>query len=183
MRFTKSLSIVGLAAALLALVIVSAAFATEKTNPTSGAVCGTCRGIGGGAINAIAGLLGMDAADIRTERQNGRSLADIADEKGVSENKLVDTIYEARKAQLDARVKAGELTQEQADAIASATKDSIKNRVESSDTGGCSVGGGGVGAGGCGGNGGSGSGGCGGGAGGGNCSGYGPGVAGAGEEI
>lgn len=64
---------------------------------------------------AVEKLLGMTAAQIRAERLAGKSLVQIAQSKNVTEQKLVSTILEARKAELDRLVAAGRLTRAQAD--------------------------------------------------------------------
>jgi hypothetical protein len=58
----------------------------------------------------------MTADQIRAERLAGKSLAQIAAAKGVSEDRLVESMLAARKKLLDDRVAAGTVTQAQADA-------------------------------------------------------------------
>ena len=98
-------------------------------------------GMGGGpwggvsASDSVTKLLGIDAAQIVEQRQDGQSLADIAKTKGVDEAKLVDTITADRKAQLDALVKAGTLTQAQADLMLERMQTQIKTAVERTTVG------------------------------------------------
>lgn len=71
-----------------------------------------------GPGQAIADLLGMTPQEIRTEFQAGKSLAQIAEAKGVSRDTLKAKILETQKARLDAAVAAGRMTAEQAQQIA-----------------------------------------------------------------
>jgi hypothetical protein len=69
---------------------------------------------GGGEV---ASILGITPEQLRTEFQAGKSLAQIAQEKGISRDTLKQKLLDARKAQLDAAVQAGKLTAEQRDQI------------------------------------------------------------------
>jgi hypothetical protein len=69
---------------------------------------------GGGEV---ASILGMTPEQLRTEFQAGKSLAQIAQEKGISRDTLKQKLLDARKAHLDAAVQAGRLTAQQRDAI------------------------------------------------------------------
>ena len=71
-----------------------------------------------GPSQAIADLLGMTPQEIRTELQAGKSLAQIAEAKGVSRDTLKAKILETQKARLDAAVAAGRMTAEQAQQMA-----------------------------------------------------------------
>lgn len=82
---------------------------------------GTCLGLGpgpsrslGGMITTLSNTLGIDAAQLRAERQAGKSLADIAAEHGIDKSTLVDKVTAERKKLLEDRVAAGQITQEQA---------------------------------------------------------------------
>jgi hypothetical protein len=88
-----------------------------------------------GQPDEVATLLGMTAEEIQAERLAGKSLAQIAATKGVSEDKLVSTILDARKADLAALVAAGKLTQAQADLMADHMADMIKTLVERTGVG------------------------------------------------
>jgi len=59
-------------------------------------------------------LLKIDAATLHQELRAGKSLADIAKEKGVDRQKVVDLLVAQQKARLAQAVKDGKLTQEQA---------------------------------------------------------------------
>lgn len=63
---------------------------------------------------AIATYLGIDANTIMTERQAGKSMVQIAQAHGKSEQDLYRFVQEKRKAQIDQLVKDGKITPEQA---------------------------------------------------------------------
>ncbi|SEO68745.1 hypothetical protein [Paenibacillus sp. OV219] len=77
-------------------------------------------------INAAAApVLGMSDVELNTVLQEGnnKSLADLATDRGVDVQKVIDAVKQAIINDLNASVKAGDLTQEQADkAIADAAK-------------------------------------------------------------
>jgi hypothetical protein len=66
---------------------------------------------GGGELATI---LGISQEQLRTEFQAGKSLVQIAQEKGISRDTLKAKILDARKAQLDAAVAAGRISADQA---------------------------------------------------------------------
>lgn len=72
---------------------------------------------GGGNLDTVATALGMTADELRTELQSGKTIADVAAEKGVA----VETITAAVKAELQTHlaeeVASGEHTQAEADQI------------------------------------------------------------------
>jgi hypothetical protein len=65
----------------------------------------------------LATILGITPEQLRTEFQAGKSIAQIAQEKGISRDTLKQKILDARKAELDAAVQAGRLTAAQRDQI------------------------------------------------------------------
>lgn len=74
------------------------------------------------AGQAVADVLGMTPEQLRTEHQAGKSLAQIAQEKGVSRDDLKAKLLEAHKTRIDAAVAAGQMTAEQGQqALARAT--------------------------------------------------------------
>ena len=93
--------------------------------PGSGAGMAAGRGMGqrGGAPtwagqpDEVEKMPGMTDDQIRAERLAGKSLAQIAQEKGVSQDKLISAILDAKKADLDKLVADGKLTQAQADVV------------------------------------------------------------------
>jgi lambda repressor-like predicted transcriptional regulator len=66
-------------------------------------------------MNDIAKLLGMTLDQIWAERVQGKTLADLAKEKGVDTQQLVDALVASQKTMLDQAVADNRLTQAQAD--------------------------------------------------------------------
>ncbi|MEZ5177996.1 MAG: hypothetical protein R2746_06840 [Acidimicrobiales bacterium] len=63
---------------------------------------GPGRGFGGGAeLDAAAKALGISADDLRTALRDGKSIADVAKEKGVDKQKVIDAMVAAAEARLD----------------------------------------------------------------------------------
>ena len=76
--------------------------------------------------DAIANALGITGQELWDARAAGKSIADLANEKNVDLTKVVDAALAAHTAQLDAAIKAGTVTQTQADAM----KAPMKGRIE-----------------------------------------------------
>lgn len=68
-----------------------------------------------GRLDAAAGYLGLTEAQLHSELESGKTLAQIAKEHGKSADGVVNALVDAAKQKLDAAVKAGRLTQAQAD--------------------------------------------------------------------
>jgi polyhydroxyalkanoate synthesis regulator phasin len=83
----------------------------------------------GDELAAAADYLGLTPAQLRTELESGKSLADVAKAQNKSVDGLVQALYDARKKDLDAAVKAGKLTQAQEDAILADLKSRLTDRV------------------------------------------------------
>jgi ribosomal protein S20 len=73
-------------------------------------------------LDAAASYLGLTEAQLRTQLANGKTLAQIANDRNKSVSGLVDTMTAAAKKQLDAAVAAGRLSQQQADRVLSDLK-------------------------------------------------------------
>ncbi len=78
---------------------------------------------------AIADKLGMDGRALRRELR-GKTLAAVAEEKGVSLDDLTKAALDTRKAALDDMVKDGHITQAQADVAFSNFRDHLNKCVE-----------------------------------------------------
>ncbi|MGE0877138.1 MAG: hypothetical protein AB7O61_00690 [Acidimicrobiia bacterium] len=77
---------------------------------------GAGMGVGRGqAITAAAGALGVSEADLKTALQSGKSLADVAADKGVDVQKVIDAIVAAEKTEIEQAVTDGKITRDQAD--------------------------------------------------------------------
>jgi hypothetical protein len=114
--------------------------AADDTTPTGGFGPGVNR-VCSSMIDGVADFLGLTTDQVREERQSGKSLFEIANEKGVSKDKLLDQMLEQRKAQLDDLVKQGKLTKDQANQYLDQMKDRMGTMVERSETGGPGFGG------------------------------------------
>ena len=134
------------AAAVLAL---GAGAAAAQTPPVAGrGPFGMGRGLGpgmaagagvgmgfGGASDALLERLGLTAEQLYAERRAGKSLAQIAQAKGVDRAALITLLYDEHKARLAEVVKAGRLTQEQADAMLAVMKTRIETEVDDTTIG------------------------------------------------
>lgn len=80
-------------------------------------------------MTVAAEKLGLTEAELRTELQSGKSIADVAEEKGVDTQVISDAYLQQLKADLDAQVADGSLTQEEADAKLQAKTDALPDRL------------------------------------------------------
>ena len=84
---------------------------------------------GFGQLDAAATYLGLTQAELRTQLAGGKTLADVAKAQGKSVDGLVSALVAAEKADLDAAVKAGRLTQAQADQVLANAKQRFTDMV------------------------------------------------------
>ena len=88
---------------------------------------------GGGRFlspEATAKVLGITVDALRTAEQSGKTLAQIAADKGISRSDLISRLVAAAKTQLAADLKAGRLTQAQHDAAVADLTTRITDRVD-----------------------------------------------------
>lgn len=78
------------------------------------------------AREALALLFDLTVDDMRASLRAGSSLADLADAAGVDKQQIIDHLVDAATTQLDERVAAGQLTEDQAAARA----DKVTERAE-----------------------------------------------------
>ena len=125
--------------AILGATMVGAALAQGPT-PTQ-VPFGIGRHMGNGSVggpawggqatrDVVSKLTGLKVEDIQAQRQAGKSLAQIAQAKGVATDKLVAEILAAKKSVVDGLVKDGKLTQSQADAMVANMQAQVKTAVE-----------------------------------------------------
>ena len=69
------------------------------------------------SMTAVAGYLGLTEAELHTQLESGKTLAQIAKDKGKTVDGLEKAIVAEAKKSLDAAVKAGTITQAQADGM------------------------------------------------------------------
>lgn len=152
--------------------VVSGFAASSGSTSTTGSVVAACgaaglrlgatmRESGGRLLDVVAKLTGQTTDEVAAERQAGKTFTQIAADKNVSSASVVDEAMKVRATVLDAKVKSGDITQEQADAALANMKTRLADRVNSVNTGCNGAGGGGGMGGGRGAGGGCGGGGCG----------------------
>lgn len=78
----------------------------------------------------IAAALGITVEELRTERQAGKTLVQIAEAKGLSRGTLVDRLVAAAEAELAEKVTAGKLTQAEADERKAGLRERIERLVD-----------------------------------------------------
>lgn len=66
-------------------------------------------------LSNLATVLGLSTAELQTQLQSGKTLAEIATAQSVDVSKVIDSIVADAMSKLDAEVKAGDLTQTEAD--------------------------------------------------------------------
>ncbi len=76
-------------------------------------------------LDPIAHALGITTDELRSDLQNGQSIADIAKAKNVDLNTVVGALVKDAQSKLDQAVKDEKLSQDQADAIAANLKERI----------------------------------------------------------
>ena len=75
------------------------------------------------AVHAVVGTTGITQEELRTALQDGQSIAEVAQSKGVDPQVVIDAMVAEVKAHLDEEVASGEHTQEEADEfLANATQ-------------------------------------------------------------
>lgn len=110
----------------------------EQATAPASAGCGTgvrlgaaVRDAGGRLVDSVAKLTGMKVDEVAARRAEGESLSAIADSKGVSSEEVVTETLAVRRELLDGKVKAGALTQDEADAALERMEIRLTERVES----------------------------------------------------
>ena len=81
-------------------------------------------------LAAAATYLGVTEAELRTSLEGGKTLADVAKEKGKSAAGLVDALVADETKELDAAVTAGKLTKAQRDALVANAKQRFQDLVD-----------------------------------------------------
>jgi len=124
--------LVGISVVLVALVIFGAGFLFAQSQTVSAAALPQFLGFrgmmggrgagGGGQVHeyveqALADKLGMTKADLETQLFNGKSMYQVALDKGIADKDVPALLGEVHKTGLDKAVKDGLLTQAQADGM------------------------------------------------------------------
>ncbi len=84
---------------------------------------------------AVTQLLGMTQEEIQAQRLEGKSLVQIADTKKVTAEQLTEAILAAKRDQIQERVTAGTLTQEQADLMLQTMQQNVVRAVNRTSVG------------------------------------------------
>jgi hypothetical protein len=87
-------------------------------------------GRGGMQLSTIATALGMTEADLRTELQAGKSVADVATSKNVAIDTVINAIVTAEQTRLQQAVTGGKLTQAQADTLLANLKLTLPSQLQ-----------------------------------------------------
>jgi alkylated DNA nucleotide flippase Atl1 len=90
----------------------------------------TNAGTYGAVHDAIANAVGITPQELRDARAAGRTVAELAADKNVPLQTVVDAAVAAHSAQLDAAVQAGTLTQAQADAMTQLTRSRMQAQLQ-----------------------------------------------------
>lgn len=101
---------------------------------------GICSGMGmgrnGGSLAAtVTDLLGISKSDLAAARQAGKSLNDIASEKGVSQEQMVNNVLAKRQQNLAQALQEQKITQEQYNQCVQQMKENIEQNLARTETG------------------------------------------------
>ena len=80
-------------------------------------------------LDAAAKALGITTDDLKSALRDGKSIADVAKDKNVDVNKVIDDMVAAAQARIDQAKTDGKISQEQADRLKSELKDRITKLV------------------------------------------------------
>ena len=83
----------------------------------------------GARSEELAELLGIEIADLRTALHDGDTLADIAEANGVDPQTIIDVQIAGQTERIQAKVEAGEITQEEADDKLADLEERVTTRV------------------------------------------------------
>jgi hypothetical protein len=115
-RFTKVAVAAGLVVATGAGVLGLTGFASAQMANNNPAVVASADAGRPSPIAEAAKALGMTEAELKTELQAGKSIADVAKAKNIDLNEVIAKLTAAFKAHLDEEVASGKHTQAEADA-------------------------------------------------------------------
>lgn len=121
---------------VLSLGVGVTAYADSKTPTTTGSGV-TCTGYGFGKITGMRGYdfmtnilknkFGISDSDISTARDSGKTIYDIAKDKGITEDQFKSAMVEERTKAVDEAVKNGSIAEEQGENIKSNIKENSSN--------------------------------------------------------
>lgn len=99
---------------------------------------GLCSGMGrnsGSLAATVADILGISINDLAAARQTGKSLNDIASEKGMSQEQLVDSVLAKRQQSLAQALQDQKITQDQYNKCVQQMKENIEKNLARTDIG------------------------------------------------
>jgi hypothetical protein len=132
MKITRKVGLT-IAAASLAVVMVVSVGAVALAQGRNG---GAGNGLGTGSCpEAVTELLDLSKEEIQAMRLEGMSLVEIAKSAGVEEADLVEAILAERQAQVQEKLAAGTLTQEQATAMLERMEQNVTRAINRAATG------------------------------------------------
>jgi hypothetical protein len=126
----------GLAVAIV-LGSVSTGFAATAANSAPAQAVASCgigvgsavRSAGGRLLDVVAKLTGQTTTQVAAERASGKTFTQIAADKNVSSTTLVSEALKVREQVLTTKVKAGSITQSQADTALARMKTRVTERL------------------------------------------------------
>lgn len=141
-KFSKFALTAAALAAVLALASVGVAIAAPSTAASATAGLGQRLGAvvnqaGGTIADIVAKLTGTPVADVRDQREAGKTFTEIAAARGVAADTLQSEVLAARSASVAAAVKAGTITQAQADRMLVNQKTRIATKLTAKAPAGC----------------------------------------------
>jgi hypothetical protein len=131
----KTLMKLGLVAFVLTVVaLLSVGLTANAQGPQSGGPGGMMGWMGrGGPQNSLVAVaaktLGMTQAELVAALQGGKTIADVAKDKGVALDKIVDAFVADQQESLKAAVTSGRMTQAQADSMLGFMKTNVLARL------------------------------------------------------
>jgi hypothetical protein len=114
--FSAALAGGGVAGAVLGVPSISSAQTPSSASDSSSATPRPERGPKGGPqLDAAASALGITADELRTQLESGKTIAQVASDRGVNVQTVIDAVTADENAEIDAALAAGKITQAQAD--------------------------------------------------------------------
>jgi hypothetical protein len=123
----------------LALAVFTAVPNVSAANNSASLVC---QGMGlnmgrmqGGMRDSLAGFLGMDASKLMESRHSGKSMVQIANEQGKSQDELYNFMFSQCKARIDQMVASGQISAETAAAHEAVMQERIRQNMNRTEVG------------------------------------------------
>ncbi|MBM4430685.1 MAG: hypothetical protein FJ026_10120 [Chloroflexi bacterium] len=93
---------------------------------------GMMGGLGDTLVSVAAEKLGMTVEELRTELEADKTIADVAEAKGVGLATIVDAYLAAKEERVQQMVNDGRITQEQADKLLDGMREQVQKQLEGS---------------------------------------------------